>query len=555
VADGFSARPILKELRMGLRDIAFAGTIVVGAAVLAGGVFRPSASDSPARRNQTAQPAPISDIDGTRVRVDAAFRDSWVRAGVQPTPAAGELTRMRRISLALTGSIPSLEEIRRFESEPVGKRLDPWFEELLRDRRTADYLSERLARALVGTEDGPFLIFRRRRFTTWLSDSILENRPYDQIVRDLIAENGLWTQQPATNFITVTTNPDTQRPDPEKLAVRVSRCFLGVRLDCAQCHDHPFRDWKQTDFRGIAAFFGGVHANLRGIRDEENDYCPTDPATNKPGKLMAPAVPFRPELLPAGENQRIRLVGWLTDPRNPNLARATVNRMWALFFGRPLSDPVDDLPADHELPEALKILATDFAQSGYDLRRLLRLIAESAPFLRDSASESAEGPSDLQEAVWASFPMTPLQPGQAAESVYQCSALSTIGPDSSWFVRLGAFTGRNDFVKRYGDLGEDEFDAPGGTIPQRLLLMNGDLVGEKIKSDLFTASSRIAAQAPDDRAAVEVAYLTILTRRPTPDETAYFAAKLAGTKGDERGERMTDLCWALLNCTEFSWNH
>ena len=205
---------------------------------------------------------------------------------------------MRRLTLALCGTIPSLEEIRQFEARPPRQRLEGFVSDLLRDRRTADYLAERFARALVGTEDGPFIQFRRRRFTTWLSDAILANRPYDAVVRDLVADQGLWTDHPATNFISVTFSEEAKSPDPERLAARVSRVFLGVRIDCAQCHDHPFQPWKQADFRGLAAFFGGVASSLRGIIDHENLYQPVDRKTKKAVKVE-PRVPFHPELLPS----------------------------------------------------------------------------------------------------------------------------------------------------------------------------------------------------------------------------------------------------------------
>ncbi len=151
--------------------------------------------------------------------------------------------------------------------------------------------------------------------------------------------------------------------------------------------------------------------------------------------------------------------------------------------------------------------------------------------------------------------MTRLRPEQVAGAIFQAASLTTLGPQSHWFARLVAYTGRNDFVRRYGDMGEDEFDARGGTIPQRLLLMNGDVVREQIKDGLFSAPSSIAGLAPDDPKAVEAAYLTVLTRRPTPEESAHFAGRLAGTSGDERKQRLSDLYWTLLNTTEFSWNH
>ena len=292
---------------------------------------------------------------------------------MEPAQEAGDLTLMRRLSLALCGTVPSLEEIRRFEVLPKDTRVKTWLETLLSDRRCTDYLAERFARVYVGTEDGPFILYRRRRFIAWLSDALLENRHYDSLVREMIADKGLWTDQPATNFVTVTYDPDLKMPTPERLAARVARAFLGVRIDCAQCHDHPFQKWKQDDFRGLASFFGGAYSSLRGIRDgEKNEYRPPDKKTKQPVDV-APCVPFRPELKPDSGSPREQLAAWVTDPRNPNFSRATVNRVWALLMGRPLAEPIDDLPAAGEIHPALDVLAADFASHDYDLHRLIRV--------------------------------------------------------------------------------------------------------------------------------------------------------------------------------------
>jgi hypothetical protein len=543
---------------MGIRDVLFVGVVLGGAAALGAGLLRPPGEPPKRARAMEAEAtARSADIRPVVAELDADFRRRWSERGLAPSPMAPELAVMRRLSLALTGSIPSLEEIRRFEARPAGARVAPWLEELLRDRRSADYLAERLARAYVGTEDGPFLLFRRRRFTTWLSDAILENRPYNAIVRDLIAENGLWTDHPATNFVTVTYDPEAGRPDPERLGARVARAFLGVRLDCAQCHDHPFQPWKQGDFRGLAAFFGSVRSNLRGIHDGDGHYKPPDRKTKEP-TTVEPRVPFLSDLRPKTGSPREQLAAWVVNPANPNLPRAIVNRVWALLLGRPLVEPVDDLPAAGELPPLLTRLADDFVGHGYDLRRLVRVIAATEAFRRDSAGASVDptaAPTEEHEEAWAAFPLTRLRPEQVAGALFQATTLATIGAQSPWVVRLAAYTGRNDFVRRYGDTGEDEFDARGGTIPQRLLLMNGDLVRDRIKDDLLNATTRIAVLAPDDRKAVEVAYLVVLTRRPTPEEWDHFAGRLAGTTGQGRKDRLTDLYWTLLNTTEFSWNH
>src|SRR5262249_42603571 len=153
-----------------------------------------------------------------------------------------------------------LEEIRALERLPAEERIDAHLERLLSDRRFADYFAERLTRAFLGTEDGPFLIYRRRRFVYWLSDKLAENQPYDELVREIIATEGLWTDHPATNFITATAAENG--PDPVRLAARTTRAFLGVRIDCAQCHDHPFAAWKQGDFEGLAAYFAQAQQSV-----------------------------------------------------------------------------------------------------------------------------------------------------------------------------------------------------------------------------------------------------------------------------------------------------
>lgn len=531
---------------MRFRDVGFL-CVVLGCGLATG--REAIRSSSPARgpaREAAARPE-------VSARVDAAFREGWKARGIEPTAAADELTVMRRLSLGLAGTVPSLEEIRRFEAMEPGRRVDAWLEALLRDRRTADHLAERFARAFVGVEGGPFIVFRRRRFTTWLSDALMENRPYSAVVRELIAERGIWTDHPAVNFVTVTRDEETQRPDPDRLAARVSRAFLGVRIDCARCHDHPFQPWKQADFRGLAAFFGGVRSNLRGVTDAANEYRPLDHKTKEPVDV-APAVPSHPELVPTEGTPRARLAGWVVDPRNPYFGRAAVNRVWAVLFGRPLVDPIDDIPDDAEIPPALDLLAADFVEHGHDLRRLIRAIASTEVYRLESVDHPEEAAAPNDE-TWAAFPMTRLRPEQVAGGVAQSASVATLGPGSSWPSRLATYNEGNDFIRRYGDAGEDEFAPVAGTLPQRLLMMNGELVAKRTRGDFFNASRRIADLAPDDAKAVELAYLCVLTRRPTDEEAAHFTPRLRGTRRNARIALIADLFWTLLNSAEFSWNH
>jgi hypothetical protein len=266
-----------------------------------------------------------------------------------------------------------------------------------------------------------------------------------------------------------------------------------------------------------------------------------------------PAVPFLPELLPAGGTRRERLAGWVTHPDNIYFARATVNRVWAMMFGRPLLKRVEAQTLDEHIPPALDILARDFSVHNHDLKRLILLIASTDVFRLDSAAPFEI--TDEHDAALAVFPLSRARPEQVIGNVIQAASVKTIDQNSHVFTRLQRYFNEQDFVKRYGDADDDEFARSHGTIPQRLLMMNGDLVDGKAKDELLNASTQIALFAPDDGAAVETAYLSVLTRRPTQPERDHFTAKLAGTTGDDRKRRLADLYWVLFNSTELAFLH
>ena len=493
------------------------------------------------------------DFQLTIQQVDDAFRKEWAKNGLEHAPEAEHLAVARRLSLALTGSVPSLEEIRQFEGQPPESRLAGWANHLLRDRRYADYFADRLARACVGTEDGPLLVYRKRRFLAWLSDELLKNTSYGTLVREMISARGLNTDTPAVNFIAATYDDAKKKPDPEKLTIRVCRAFLGVRIDCAQCHDHFLEPaWKQSDFQSLAAFFGQTQQLVTHVHDGAGEYHYEDRSHGGTHEIT-PAVPYSPELLPSEGTRRERLAAWVTDPRNPFFARATVNRVWAMMFGRPLLKRVEAQTLTESIPPALEILAGDFSAHNHDLRRLILLIASTEVFRLESAALFTI--TEVHEDTWAVFPLSRLRPEQVIGNVIQASSVKTIDQNSHVVTRLVRYFNEQDFVKRYGDSDDDEFSRAHGTIPQRLLMMNGDLVNGKAKEELLNAATHLAWFAPDDRAAVETAYLMVLSRRPTVKESDYFAFKLAGSRGDERKRRLADLFWVLFNSSEMSWNH
>lgn len=498
-------------------------------------------------------------------QIDEEFESLWKKKGLESTKRTDELTVARRLGLALAGTIPSIEEIREFEQLPSEDRLDWWVSRLLEDQRTADHLAERLARGLVGVEEGPFLIFRRRRFVSWLSEQIARNRPYDQIVETLLTENGIWTGAPAVNFVTVTTDQaETDQPDPIRLAARTTRAFLGMRIDCVECHDdflgtinvgdreNP-RGGVQTDFHKLAAFFGQVKNSFAGIRDDEA-------APNYQVRLLddehesqiAPDVPYLKDLLPPDGLLRERLAKWVTHKQNKQFSRAIVNRVWAIMFGKGLVNPVDDISLHGPFPPALEALAEEFVRSDFDLHRLIRLIAKTKVFQMSSRAEFEVTPK--HERYFAVYPLIRLRPEQVAGAMIQSTSLATIDRSQHILIQLTKFGQTNDFVVRYGDPGEDELIEKGETVTQRLLMLNGELVKERIRG-LLSSVSKIAQFSPSTEFMVETIYLAVLTRRPSKEMSDYFVAELDARRGNQRSQKVQDIYWTLINSTEFAWNH
>jgi len=543
------------------RNLLFAVVCLAGAGAVVSNLLQSDEMNLPKghQANRYEEPGFRTVVD----LVDAEFADDWKKMGLEPAPLVDDLTLIRRLSLGLTGTIPSLQEIRALETQKPEERIQWWLSYLFEDRRMSDYLAERFARAYVGVENGPFIIYRRRRFVSWLADEFQANRPYDQIVRSLITAEGLWTNNPEVNFVTVTVDQNEEENDPDeiKLAARVTRAFLGVRIDCVQCHDDYLGDdWKQKDFHQLASFFAGTDMAISGIRETDKPYEFKYRRQGDPVKVPA-IVPFQHELLPESGNPRRRLAHWVTHSENRAFARATVNRVWALMFGRPLVDPVDEIPLqdsfENPYPPGLETLADDLIIHKFDLRRLIRVIAATRVFSLDSKVPAARSvPTLEQEKYWAAFALSRLRPEQVAGSILQAASLKAIDTDSHIIFRLSRAFQQGDFIKRYGDIGEDEFYIQGGTIPQRLLMMNGELVHERIKDNLVAnAATRILATAPNDAKVVEATYLAVLSRRPTPEEATYFVQTLSQKGFLSRKAKQEDLYWALINSTEFSWNH
>jgi hypothetical protein len=565
---------------MWAKNALFIAVCLAGAGLIANSLLRRDRIDRPgsfepgrfvtpvSTSTEAASPhEPASDWAPALDQLNAEFRQHWKKKGLEVAPRADDLTLARRLSLSLVGTVPSLEEIRALEAIPPDQRLEWWTSHLLEDRRYSDYWAERLARAYAPPGNSPFIVFRRRRFTLWLSEQLHENRPYDEIVRQLISEKGVWTGKPAANFVTAASDPNKDnQPDPILLAGRTARAFLGMRIDCLQCHDdklgtimvgspNKIHSGTQADFHQLAAFFGQTRVQLTGVQEEQSQQYKVKYLNAEEETVVDTGVPFGDEYFGAEEGtRREQLARWVTHPQNKPFARAAVNRIWALMFGKPLVEPIDDIPLVAKYPPGFQLLADDFVAHGYDVERLIRLIAASEPFLRDSRAEFEI--TDEHEAEWAVFPLTRLRPEQMAGSLVQASCLTTLDGEAHVFQRIAKFGQVTQFVERYGDLGQDEFTTRAGTIPQRLLMMNGELVRDRTSDNILTsAAARIAQLSAKPEKQIEAAYLATLTRRPTEEELQHFVARLKDREDRNLQGAIEDLFWTLMNCTEFTWNH
>jgi hypothetical protein len=337
---------------------------------------------------------------------------------------------------------------------------------------------------------------------------------------------------------------------PENLAAGVSLVFLGVRLECAQCHDHPFARWKRDQFWQFAAFFAGVPdldgqtprvqtpemARAAAVKREL-----TIPGTKKvvkAGLLDGSKPDWRPRT-----GTRDVLADWVTAPVNPYFARAIVNRVWARFFGVGLVEPIDELDADPapEFGGVLDELAGEFRAHGYDLKYLIRVITATRAYHLSSAG--ASGPAESAAPTFAVMPVRGLSAGQLFDSLVQATGAENPG------ARAG-------FLERFASPDSRPTEAQ-TTILQALTLMNGSYVDRATSPETGPVLGAVAS-APylDTAGRIETLYLAALTRRPRPDELSVLVKYVDGREGPEaRAKALADVFWAILNGPEFPLNH
>lgn len=482
----------------------------------------------PAPRVDPPLPPPL---DPTQAASERAASEAFDRAvfGDTPPPPVDELLVLRRASLGLLGVVPSLERTQALLADPRPDRLEHQLRAMVDDPRFRARFAQHLMEAVAGPDGHAPLVYRGDRLRSFFEAGLRDHRSYGVLVRELVGAKGLWTGAPASNFITAAF--DGQMPRQEVLTTRISRAFLGERMDCAACHDHPFTDLSHEDFVGLASFFGETQLSFAGVVDR--------PHTS----TTAPRVPFGEGWLPAEGSLRDRLAAWLTHPQNLQLRLAIANRAMEVVFGRGWIDPVDDLPEDGPELGPLTVLADDLRAHGDDLDRLVRVLIASHLF------RAPAGPGGERQ-LGRSFPITRLEPETVARSLVQVSELRTAQGQGSLLIRAVRFAKQRDFV----EAASRGSAARAATIPEILLVMNGDLASEAARGGPLGSIARIAGLERDDLA-VRALFLTVLTRAPREEELRRFTTALAGTQGRARTEAVEDALWALLASPELTWSH
>ncbi|MDE2666288.1 MAG: DUF1553 domain-containing protein [Acidobacteriota bacterium] len=479
---------------------------------------------------------------------------------IVPAGLSSDSAFLRRVCLDLTGTLPPPERVREFLADRNPLKREHLIERLLNSPEFVDYWTFRFA-------DFFRVVYRNAYvYKSWIRESLARNKPYDQMARERVASQG--NGGPTRHFIK-SISGEVMRPH-EKMGEDV-RVFLGIRLDCAQCHDHPYETWTQDQFWGITAFYG----QLTRIRDlsvfmddtSGNEEQPEGPKVIHPRRRREVAPSFLDGSLPpsTGINPREQLADWMTSPQNPYFSQAIVNRVWANFFGKGLVEPVDDFrpgnPASH--PELLGALAEDFRLSGYDLKHLMRAIARSGTYQlsgdlnstnrEDEVNHSRALPRRLEAEILLDA-ISRVTGIEEAFAVHEYVGGGT-EPKGTRAIELVPEVTPSQFLEVYGrPVSRDSMPWRDyrSTLRQALHLLVGSTYTTKIAAKGGRVS-RLLSAGVSDREIVRELYLAALSRFPTAEEETRLQALIEGAPS--RGKGVENLAWGLLASRQFTYNH
>jgi hypothetical protein len=472
--------------------------------------------------------------------IDRHIATGWAAARVEPGPLADDAEFLRRVYLDIAGKIPPVADVRRFLADSAPDKRRRLIDRLLDSPAYITHFSTQWRLLLVPEEEtNPRQRAALPMLEDWLRRHLADNVSYDQMVRAVLTVSVQDPRRhpndpsPRAFFLGKETKPD-------ELAARATRVFLGIRMECAQCHDHPFAAWKRDDFWSQAAFFAAPASVDRLTL--------TIPGTKRD---VRPRFLDGTALKPQSKGDaRQAFADWLVTPANPYFARAAINRWWGHFFGVGLVEPVDDLTTANRPshPALLDDLAREFAASGFDVKLLIRAIT-----LSRSYQLSATGPTPPAPRLFNRMALKSLTPEQLFDSLAQATGFRDPMPARQRLLGDGGV--RQQFLARF-PRGEQRTEVA-TSIPQALALMNGSLVAQ-VTNVSTSATLNAVANAPflDTAQRIEALYLAALSRPPRPEEAERLGRYVArgGATGDPK-EALADVFWALLNSGEFLFNH
>ncbi|HBP23012.1 MAG TPA: hypothetical protein DEA08_35220 [Planctomycetes bacterium] len=545
-------------------------------------------------------------------KIDDLLASKWREAKVNPARRTDDAEFLRRITLDLTGSIPSEELTRRFlASKKHGKRGE-LIDELLASKAYGRMMAQRWAILLVGREymarqRGVKALAKRLQqarkmmgsgedmegmeggydldsevltFSEWLERSFDENRPFDAITSDLISAEGKTIENPAVHYML----RFARNGKAPEATGHVMRVFQGLQIQCAQCHDDKYEpEWTQRVFWGVAAFFARTSARrvpppgmtLREARKSKNKvrYYGFEIFDRPAGQIRIPAPPGEtgrlvlPEFLtgdvisPSNQvDRREELAKIMTSRDNPYFAKAIVNRVWSFFFERGIINPVDAInQTDYDLPELMALLEQDFRDSGYDLRRLVEIVVKTRAY--ELSSEGREKGRDEAIELFARAPLRTLSAEQLFYSVVQATGIEDVGNGNRRARRVlerMKFQILRQFLKTFGTDDEDSEELEEGTIPQALMRINGKLTNDAVRPrpghPVYDRLFRMK-RAKD---VIDTIYLRVLSRYPSDAErrkVSRYLGRPESKRAAGKAQAVADVFWALLNGTEFNLNH
>jgi hypothetical protein len=470
-----------------------------------------------------------------------------------PSGICDDATFIRRASLDITGKLPTAQEVQKFLKEPSAGKRDQLIDELLNRKEFADFWVMKWAELLqIRSRNDQFSAKSALQYYNWLEDRMTRNVPIDQIVRELLTASGSTFKSPAANYYQVQT-------DTLKTAENTAQVFMGMRIQCAQCHNHPFDRWTMNDYYSFAAFFPQIGRKPGEDPRETVIFDKGDGEVKHPvtGKAMPPKFlgGDSPEI--KGDSRREVLARWLASPENPWFAKNLANIVWAHFMGRGIIDPVDDVRISNPAvnPELLDALGAKFTDYKYNFKKLVRDICLSRTYqLSSRANES----NALDDKNFAKATIRRLR----AEVLLDCISEVTETKDKFQGLPRGARAiqiadGNSStyFLTAFGRATRETVCSCEVKIEpnlsQALHLLNGNTVSEKINEGGVIKAMLKSGEKRDE--IVDDLYLRCFARKPTEKELA--AVNGFFKEGKKEDQVLTDLFWALLNSKEFIFNH